>query len=641
MLERLSCSTLHAPGATRESTRHSMGHNCSTKLSMRSLACFQQLKIPPTSPSVVRIFHNRPGGQSLTCSAERGNNYVSPSVTTTAIDVAIYETFKISPFVLIDIKTGLLCDGPERTRIFKADPAFKGLVSSMTEELDEKRIRQVVSGYFQYVTFSHTWEGKEPSFQEVNVVKSVWVLHPSPLNDKLRKFCEMVRDDGYRWAWSDTCCINQSTSILLSRSLVSMYQWYEESAATLALLVGVPSPSLPGDLTNSIWMTRAWTLLELLASKVIRFYDSEWKPYLNDSHANHKESHVIVQELANALGVTPEIITNFRPGALGVREVLRLASTRTATIEEDVAYSLIGILASNIMPNYGEGEAALGHLLEEMLTRSGEMGVLAWTGKSSRFNSCLPASTAVYQQSLSISPTMNEDEIETRVATLRTTLSQLEAIMIYDRITRLPPAIGAHRRLHLPCIVFPVKKLRRHEGNRYYAKTSVLGEVEFQTADVISLTEPRKLCFVHPWICGLLDRTETHGGVIWEDDSETDVTYDSDIDFNAAVNIDPTLVSEVGAAPLIISVESDADIVRSHSSPLPSLSSVASQWTRLDDYTRALRLVVRLEQPFSALLLEQTSDGRFRRVAAEHEIIVRPRQIACSKDVQTIVLEVV
>lgn len=574
------------------------------------------------------------------CSVERRDNYVSPSVTMRAIDAVIHDTFKICPLVLIDIKTGVLCDRPERVRIFKADTAFKELVSSMTGELDENRILQVVSGYFRYVTFSHTWEGKEPSFQEVNVVKSVWVLHPSLLNDKLRKFCEIVRDDGYRWAWSDTCCIDKSTSRLLNRSLVSIYQWYEESAVTLALLVGVPSPSLPGDLANSLWMMRAWTLLELLASKVIRFYDSEWKPYLNDTRPNHKESPVIVQELASALGVAPEIITSFRPGALGVREVLRLASTRAATIQEDVAYSLIGILASDLTPNYGEGEMALGHLLEEMLTRSGETDILAWIGKPSGFNSCFPASTTVYKQSLFISPEMNEDEIETRVATLRTRLSQQEAMTIYDRIARLPPAISAHRRLHLPCVVFPVKKLRRHQGNRYYAKTTVLGEVEFQTTDVISLTEPRKLLFVHPWIRGLLHRTETHTGFAWEDDSGSDGTYDSDVDFHAAVDVGPTIASDVSAMPLIISADSDTDIIRSRSSPLPSLSSVASRLTRLDDYTRALRLIVRLEQPFSSLLFEQTSDGKFRRVAANQEIIVRPHQTTCSKDVQTAVLDV-
>ncbi|KAG9318944.1 hypothetical protein JVU11DRAFT_1059 [Chiua virens] len=198
---------------------------------------------------------------------------------------------------------------------------------------------------------------------------------------------------------------------------------------------------------------------------------------------------------------------------------------------------------------------------------------------------------------------------------------------IYDRITRLPPTVGAHRRLHLPCIVYPVKRLLRHQGSRYYAKTSVLGEVEFQTADPLPLTEPRKLYVVHPWIGGLLDRTVTIGELAWEDDSESELDSDSDVNFS--VDIDPGIVS---TAPMLIS--------RERSSTLPSLSSVASHLSRMDDYARALRLIARLEQPFSALLLQQSSDGKFRRVAAEHEILVRPRQITCARDVQTAVLEV-
>ncbi|KAF8416534.1 hypothetical protein L210DRAFT_2534716 [Boletus edulis BED1] len=42
----------------------------------------------------------------------------------------------------------------------------------------------------------------------------------------------------------------------------------------------------------------------------------------------------------------------------------------------------------------------------------------------------------------------------------------------------------------------------------------------------------------------------------------------------------------------------------------------------MDEYTRALRLVVRLQQPFHALLLQQQPNGEFRRVAAEHEIVI-------------------
>ncbi|KAF8545550.1 hypothetical protein OG21DRAFT_1429098, partial [Imleria badia] len=248
----------------------------------------------------------------------------------------------------------------------------------MTEKLDDERIQRVVEEYFLYVMLSHVWQGKEPSFQDVNLAGSVSQLDSSPLNEKLRQFCEVVRTEGYRWAWSDTCCIDKTISTVLNQSLTMMYKWYEAAASTFVLLEDVDSPSALGNLTGGKWMTRAWTAQELLAGKVIRFYDRNWKLYLGDTRSNHKESPEIMQELADAIGVARQTIISFNPDDLTVRARLRLASTRNATVEEDVAYSLIGMFRSDIRPHYGEGDAALGHLLEEIVARSGEVAVLSW-----------------------------------------------------------------------------------------------------------------------------------------------------------------------------------------------------------------------------------------------------------------------
>ncbi|KIN95949.1 hypothetical protein M404DRAFT_164609, partial [Pisolithus tinctorius Marx 270] len=247
----------------------------------------------------------------------------------------------------------------------------------MTKEVDRRRIRPVVKRFFGYVMLSHAWQGEEPSFQDINKVKSVWHL---PLQDKLSDFCQETRRLGYNWAWSDTCCIDksQSATVTLSESLTLMYKWYANSAVTLVYLADVAHPSKPGDLAHSIWMKRAWTLQELLSPKVLFFYDSNWKLYLGDNIENHKQSPVIMQELADAIKIPQGTIVTFSPDDLGVREKLRLASTRNATREEDVAYSLIGIFKSDIRPHYGERSDALGHLLEEIVARSGEVTVLAW-----------------------------------------------------------------------------------------------------------------------------------------------------------------------------------------------------------------------------------------------------------------------
>ncbi|KAI6144223.1 hypothetical protein BKA82DRAFT_4175783, partial [Pisolithus tinctorius] len=543
---------------------------------------------------------------------ELRKNYISPSETIAAVDPAVRGILKNCPLIVVDVNTGSLCDGPEQIRIFKASPTFKELVSSMTKEVDNERILRVVARFFGYVMFSHTWQGNEPSFQDVNMVKSVWKLPDMPLNEKLRNFCKETRRLGYNWAWSDTCCFDKSASSTLNRSLTSMYTWYANSAATLVFLAGVAHPSKPGDLRRSLWMTRAWTLQELLAPKFVCFYDSEWQPYLGDAAANHKGSPGILQELVDAIKIPRGTVVMFSPDDLGVREKLRLASTRNAMIEEDVAYSLIGIFKSNIRPQYGEGANALGHLLEEIVTRSGEVAVLAWSGKSSSYNSCLPASLSVYSQTPHNFPSLEREEMETCITKLRGKLSQQEALSVYNQINLLPPTRFVTQRLHLPCVVFSVKSLRIQElrsGDEklYRAKVSGLGRVEFRTADDLPLHEPKKFVFAHPWIHHIRG---PGGGVVAEGDLLSDTDSDSDSDGDA---------------------RSD-EVVALHTVSMP----------QVDGYTQALQMIARLGQPFNALLLVQQMNGEYKRVAAENEIVISGfgTDIA-SKYIQVQVLEIV
>ncbi|KAI6110945.1 hypothetical protein EV401DRAFT_1990975, partial [Pisolithus croceorrhizus] len=354
--------------------------------------------------------------------------------------------------------------------------------------------------------------------------------------------------------------------------------------ATLVFLADVTHPPKPGDLARSLWMTRAWTLQELLAPKAIFFYDSEWNPYLGITGANHKESPEIMQELADAIAIPCGTIVTFSPDNLGVRQKLRLASTRNATVKEDVAYSLIGIFKSDIRPNYGEGADTLGHLLEEIVARSGDVTVLAWSGKLSSYNSCLPASVSVYSQTPYNPLTLEREEMESYVAKLRGKFPQEGALSIYRQINSLPPARFAARRLHLPCIVFPVRKLgiqelRRGDEKLYRARVSGLGNVEFTTADDLPLHEPQKFVFAHPWIRHIRGPIS---GVAWGDDSESESDFDSG-----------------GVVPM-------------HAVPVP----------QIDEYSHALQMIARLGQPFSAFLLAQQPNGEFRRVAADKEIVI-------------------
>ncbi|KAG9313282.1 hypothetical protein JVU11DRAFT_5586 [Chiua virens] len=543
------------------------------------------------------------------------HNYVSPDQTNAIISEEVRKTSKTCPFVLIDITTGRLCDMKERAvDIFKQSPAYGKLLSSVTRKSDCAQIAPIVAQYFAYVTLSHVWDpdGKEPSHQDVTSTGSVWDLDVSacPMNAKLRKFCEEVRSLGHTWAWSDTCCINkEGPESVINESLMLMYQWYQNSAATLVVLADVK----PGTkaLTSSRWMTRCWTLQELLAPKAIRFYDCEWNPYLGDTHANHKESSVIIDELSNLMDISRGNIVTFSPDHLTVRERLRLASGRKAKEEEDEAYCLRGIFRSDIYPKYGERKDALGNLLQEIVDRSRDVTVLAWSGTPSSFNSCLPVSLAVYSQPpCTIDPIMQED-MERRIADLRLTFPEGHVLAIYDQIIGLGPLHFNNRRLRLPCIVFPIKSLARSRQNVqiYRAQVFGLGEVEFMAAESLPLTKMGDLVIVHPWIPEIRGSHDEVHRDFGHETGPVDNSYDGD---------------EV----MDVNFGSGHSVAFNGVSPAP-----------LDKYHRALQLVARLGQPFHALILARQPCSEFKRVATENKVIVTA-QVTCLKEIRVEVVEI-
>ena len=83
----------------------------------------------------------------------------------------------------------------------------------MTTHIDHAHIEREVAEYYRYATFSHKWEDNEPLFEKVIRIV-VYDLDDSLTHDKLQMFCKIVRDSGFHWAWSDTCCINKADRIL-------------------------------------------------------------------------------------------------------------------------------------------------------------------------------------------------------------------------------------------------------------------------------------------------------------------------------------------------------------------------------------------------------------------------------------------
>ncbi|KAN0101233.1 hypothetical protein V8E55_001217, partial [Tylopilus felleus] len=517
--------------------------------------------------------------------------YIDPKDTRETIRRAVQGAVCDSPRVLINTLSGRLCDKSQQAASFESHAAFDELVSSMTTCIDDVRIKDEVTKYYRYGMFSHEWEDNEPLFERV-VCMVVYELEQSPTHDTLKMFCKIVQDAGLQWAWSDMCCINKADHFVPEESLVAMFKWYQGSDLTIVFLFDVLSPSRRGDLMRSISNSRAWTFQASLASKVVRFYTKDWKLYMDLDIPNHKESSEIISEMEEATGVSAQALMALRPGLDKIREKLCLASTRRTTLVEDAAYSLFGIPPMSLPVVYGEGDHALGRLLAQLLTSSGDTSILAWTGKSGSFNSCFPTNIIVFKQlpPSHIPPTIATTEMEELTTTLRVSLLSSASVMeLYDQLHDLPLPLFVGQRLKLPCLRFTlgaVRSARNAGGHVFRAQTNMLGIVEVRTEEDLSRFSP--LYLVHPWIDFLLDR------------------------------------QPVGSIIETISEENTED--RSFSIGELPRSSLSAREEKL---IGAFQMIARLKQPFGVLLLA-VNPGKvasYRRVAPETFITAELKEI--------------
>jgi hypothetical protein len=92
-----------------------------------------------------------------------------------------------------------------------------------------------------YAILSHTWGDDEVTFQDFHDLKSA--IGKKGFT-KIRKFCEIAKNRGIKYAWVDTCCIDKTSSAELSEAINSMYRWYQDAYVCLVYLEDVEDPDI-------------------------------------------------------------------------------------------------------------------------------------------------------------------------------------------------------------------------------------------------------------------------------------------------------------------------------------------------------------------------------------------------------------
>lgn len=120
------------------------------------------------------------------------------------------------------------------------------------------------------------------------------------------------------------------------------------------------------------WLTRGWTLQELLAPRNVQFFDSNWGFLFTKSQC--------IREISAITGIADSILEQQVPlSDVPVCQRLSWASSRHTTRIEDEAYCLMGIFEVNMPLLYGEEHKAFMRLQEEIITATQDLTILAWT----------------------------------------------------------------------------------------------------------------------------------------------------------------------------------------------------------------------------------------------------------------------
>ncbi|CAI6331444.1 unnamed protein product [Periconia digitata] len=258
----------------------------------------------------------------------------------------------------------------------------------------------------EYLILSHTWGSEEVSFQDMRYLQRLKTLPEAMQQDAIVMFslglatgtsrvskqdiestagyrkvvstAKAAQDKDYKYFWIDTCCIDKTSSSELQEAINSMYRWYQEASLCIVVLedVRVGGREYIADanfgylVAQTRWITRGWTLQELIAPRRMHFVDADWQFLTTKSVASG--------ELNAATGIPRYVLETGNMGNSSIAQKMSWAAHRTTTRLEDRAYSLLGIFGVNIPMLYGEGANAFARLQEEILRTTPDDSIFYW-----------------------------------------------------------------------------------------------------------------------------------------------------------------------------------------------------------------------------------------------------------------------
>ncbi|KAH7009467.1 heterokaryon incompatibility protein-domain-containing protein [Microdochium trichocladiopsis] len=208
-----------------------------------------------------------------------------------------------------------------------------------------------------YDILSHTCgaDDQEITFQDVQHHTG----HHKVGYKKLTFCSQQAALDGLKNFWIDTCCIDKSNSQELQEAINSMVRWYRDADHCYVYLSDVvnnggkdedKASQLPWETAfrRSRWLTRGWTLQELIAPRSVKFFSAEGYVLGNKT--------TLEALLHECTGVPVDALRGKPLADFSINERLSWVGGRKTKRPEDLAYCMLGIFDAHMPLIYSEGE---------------------------------------------------------------------------------------------------------------------------------------------------------------------------------------------------------------------------------------------------------------------------------------------
>ncbi|OBZ73592.1 hypothetical protein A0H81_06089 [Grifola frondosa] len=168
----------------------------------------------------------------------------------------------------------------------------------------------------------------------------------------------------------------QANSSELSEAINSMFAWYRNSDVCYAYLDDVRTNE-HDRFRNSEWFMRGWTLQELLAPTEVVFFDEDWN-YIGTRGG-------LADKISEVTRIPRDVLLDSsKITKCSVAQRMSWAADRRTTMEEDRAYSLMGLFGIYMPAIYGERKYAFIRLQEEIMRHYNDQSIFSWNTKSGR-----------------------------------------------------------------------------------------------------------------------------------------------------------------------------------------------------------------------------------------------------------------